>query len=145
MKKKKCCVNLVESRGLLITIYYWNDNNYASEAREMGNKEIIDINEFARLDLRIGRIANAERIEGSKKLIRLEVDIGNEQRQVVAGIAEEYNPESLIGELVPVLVNLKPAKLMGVESQGMILAVDVNGKPILLHPDKEVPAGSGIR
>ncbi len=111
----------------------------------MGNKEIIDLNEFAKLDLRIGRIANAERIEGSKKLIRLEVDIGNEMRQVVAGIAEEYNPESLIGRLVPVLVNMKPAKLMGVESQGMILAVDVNGKPILLHPDKEVPAGSGIR
>ena len=110
----------------------------------MGNKEIIDLNEFARLDLRIGRIANAERIEGSKKLIRLEVDIGNEQRQVVAGIAEEYRPENLIGELIPVLVNLKPAKLMGVESRGMILAVDVNGKPILLHPDKEVPAGSRI-
>ncbi|MCD6455176.1 MAG: methionine--tRNA ligase subunit beta [Methanophagales archaeon] len=111
----------------------------------MGNKEIIDINEFARLDLRIGRIANAERIEGSKKLIRLEVDIGDEQRQVVAGIAEEYRPENLIGELVPVLVNLKPAKLMGVESQGMILAVDVNGKPILLHPDTKVPAGSKVR
>ena len=111
----------------------------------MGNKEIIDLNEFARLDLRIGRIANAEKIEGSKKLIRLEVDIGDEQRQVVAGIAEEYNPESLIGRLVPVLVNLKPAKLMGVESQGMILAVDVNGKPVLLHPDTEVPAGSKVR
>ncbi|MGB7531886.1 MAG: methionine--tRNA ligase subunit beta [Halobacteriota archaeon] len=110
----------------------------------MGNKEIIDINEFAKLDLRIGRIANAERIEGSKKLIRLEVDIGNEQRQVVAGIAEQYRPENLIGELVPVLVNLKPAKLMGVESQGMILAVEVKGKPILLHPDKEVPVGSRI-
>ena len=111
----------------------------------MGNKEIIDLNEFARLDLRIGRIANAERIEGSKKLIRLEVDIGNEQRQVVAGIAEEYRPENLIGKLIPVLVNLKPAKLMGVESQGMILAVDVNGRPILLHPDMEVPAGSKVR
>ncbi|MCD6455722.1 MAG: methionine--tRNA ligase subunit beta [Methanophagales archaeon] len=111
----------------------------------MGNKEIIDITEFARLDLRMGKIANAERIEGSKKLIRLEVDIGDEQRQVVAGIAEEYRPENLIGELIPVLVNLKPAKLMGVESQGMILAVDANGKPVLLHPDMEVPAGSRIR
>ncbi len=111
----------------------------------MGNNEVIDINEFARLDLRIGKIENAEKIEGSKKLIRLEVDIGNEMRQMVAGIAEEYNPDSLIGGLVPVLVNLKPAKLRGVESQGMILAVEVNGKPILLHPDKEVPAGSRIR
>ena len=108
-------------------------------------EEIIDINEFAKLDLRIGKIKNAERVEGSKKLIKLEVDVGDETRQLVAGIAEEYTPESLIGKLVPVLANLKPVKLMGVESQGMILAVDVNGKPILLHPDREVPAGSRVR
>ncbi len=108
-------------------------------------EEIIDINEFAKLDLRIGKIENAERVEGSKKLIKLEVDVGDETRQLVAGIAEEYTSESLIGKLVPILANLKPVKLMGVESQGMILAVDVNGKPILLHPDREVPAGSGIR
>jgi len=111
----------------------------------MENKEIIEISEFAKLDLRIGKIENAERIEGSKKLIKLDVDVGNERRQMVAGIAEDYDPEDLIGELVPVLTNLKPAKLMGVESQGMILAVEVNGKPILLHPDREVPAGSRIR
>ncbi|NAS89392.1 methionine--tRNA ligase subunit beta [ANME-1 cluster archaeon AG-394-G21] len=108
-------------------------------------EEIIDINEFAKLDLRIGKIENAERVKGSKKLIKLEVDVGAETRQLVAGIAEEYNPESLIGKLVPILANLKPVKLMGVESQGMILAVDVNGKPILLHPDREVPAGSRVR
>jgi methionyl-tRNA synthetase len=108
-------------------------------------EEIIDINEFAKLDLRIGKIENAERVKGSKKLIKLEVDVGDETRQLVAGIAEEYNPESLIGKLVPILANLKPVKLMGVESQGMILAVDVNGKPILLHPDVEVPAGSIVR
>jgi len=108
-------------------------------------EEIIDIKEFAKLDLRIGKIENAERVEGSKKLIKLEVDVGDETRQMVAGIAEEYNPESLIGKLVPILANLKPVKLMGVESQGMILAVEVNGKPILLHPDVEVPAGSRVR
>jgi methionyl-tRNA synthetase len=108
-------------------------------------EEIIDINEFAKLDLRIGKIENAERVKGSKKLIMLEVDLGDETRQLVAGIAEEYTPESLIGKLVPILANLKPVKLMGVESQGMILAVDVNGKPILLHPDREVPAGSRVR
>ncbi len=105
---------------------------------------MIDINEFAKLDLRIGKIETAERIEGSKKLIKLDVDVGTEKRQMVAGIAEDYDPENLIGALVPVLVNMKPAKLMGVESRGMILAVEVNGKPILLHPDKEVPAGSRI-
>ncbi len=105
---------------------------------------MIDINEFAKLDLRIGKIETAERIEGSKKLIKLDVDVGTEKRQMVAGIAENYDPENLIGALVPVLVNMKPAKLMGVESRGMILAVEVNGKPILLHPDKDVPAGSRI-
>ncbi|MEA2076287.1 MAG: methionine--tRNA ligase subunit beta [Euryarchaeota archaeon] len=111
----------------------------------MENNEIIDMGVFARLDLRIGKIENAERIEGSKKLIKLDVDVGGEMRQLVAGIAEDYTPEDLIGKLVPILANLKPAKLMGVESRGMILAVEVNGKPILLHPDKEVPAGSRIR
>lgn len=110
----------------------------------MGNK-IIEMSDFAKLDLRIGKIENAERVAGSKKLVKLEVDVGGEPRQLVAGIAEEYAPKSLIGKLVPILVNLQPAKLMGVESQGMILAVDVGGKPILLHPDKEVTAGSKVR
>ena len=130
---------MLEEKTLLVmhAFLIWDD--------KMEKKEIIDLNEFARLDLRIGKIVNAERIEGSKKLIKLEVDVGGEMRQLVAGIAEDYIPEDLIGKLVPVLANLKPAKLMGVESRGMILAVEVNGKPILLHPDKEVPAGSRIR
>ena len=111
--------------------------------------EQIRIEEFERLDLRIGRIKDAARIEGSKKLIKLEVDIGSgdeheRNRQLVAGIADEYKPEELIGKLVPVLVNLEPKKLMGVESQGMLLAVSVDGKPVLLHPDKDVPPGSKV-
>jgi len=107
----------------------------------------IKIEEFERLDLRIGRIKDAARIEGSRKLIKLEVDIGDESgrnRQLVAGIADEYKPKELIGKLVPVLVNLEPKKLMGVESQGMLLAVSVDGKPVLLHPDKDVPPGSRV-
>lgn len=111
----------------------------------MEHKEVIGMSEFGKLDLRIGKIIHAERLRGSRKLLKLNVDLGDEQRQLVAGIAEEYTPEQVIGKLVPVLVNLKPAQLMGVESQGMIVAVDLNGKPILLHPDKEVPAGSCIR
>jgi len=109
--------------------------------------EQIKIEEFERLDLRIGRIKDAARIEGSKKLIKLKVDIGDEHgrnRQLVAGIADEYKPEDLIGKLVPVLVNLEPKKFMGVESQGMLLAVSVDGKPVLLHPDKDVPPGSRV-
>ena len=107
--------------------------------------ETVDIEEFAKLDLRIGKIVKAEKIKKSKKLLKLEVDVGDEVKQVVAGIAESYEPEKLVGKLVPILVNLKPAKLMGVESQGMILAVDVNGKAVLLHPEKDVPVGSKIK
>ena len=111
----------------------------------MENTALLEMSEFARLDLRIGKIERAERLKGSKKLLRLDVDLGRELRQLVAGIAEDYKPEELVGRLVVVVVNLKPVKLMGVESRGMILAVDVDGKPILLQPDKEVPAGSRVR
>ncbi len=105
----------------------------------------ISFDEFKRLDLRIGKVVKAEKIEKSKKLLRLEIDIGGEIRQVVAGIAEYYKPEDLVGKLLPILVNMKPAKLMGVESRGMILAADVNGEPVLLYPEKEVEPGTRIR
>jgi len=107
--------------------------------------ERIDIKEFAKLDLRVGRILKAEKIKGSKKLMRLEVDIGDEVRQIVAGIADVYTEEELVGKSVVVLANIKPAKLMGVESNGMILAADVEGKAVLLTPEKEVEAGVKIR
>lgn len=112
---------------------------------ESGEMQEISFEEFQKLDIRIGKVVKAEKIKKSKKLMRIQVDIGGEVRQVVAGIAEDYSPEEITGKLVPVLVNLKPAKLMGVESRGMILAADVNGKPVLLHPDKEIPEGSKIR
>ena len=110
-----------------------------------GEERTVDIEEFRRLDIRIGKIVKAERIKGSKKLLKLHVDVGGEIRQVVAGIAERYDPESLIGRLVPVLVNIKPARFMGVESAGMILAVDVDGRPVLLRPDEDVPVGSRVK
>lgn len=105
----------------------------------------IGIDDLKKFDLRIGRIIGAEKVKKSKKLLKLQVDLGEETRQIVAGIAEEYNPEDVVGKLVPILVNMKPAKLMGVESQGMVMAADVNGKPVLIHPDKDIPPGSGIR
>ncbi len=107
----------------------------------------ISYDEFAKLDIRIGKIVKAEHIKGSRKLLRLEVDIGEEIRQIVAGIAEVYKPEELIGRKVVVLVNLQPKTIFGVESQGMLLAADVNGKPYLLTVDKpeEVPPGAKVR
>ncbi len=105
----------------------------------------VTIDDLSKLDLRVGKILRAEKVKKSRKLIKLEVDIGNEVRQIVAGIAETYKPEELVGKQVVVVANMKPAKLMGVESRGMILAADVEGKAVLLTPEKEVPIGSKVR
>ena len=96
-------------------------------------------------DLRTGKILEAEKVKKSKKLIQLKVDIGAERRQILAGIAESYEPEDLIGRTVIIVANLKPAKLMGIESQGMVLS-DSNGERILLAGfDKEPGQGIQVR
>jgi methionyl-tRNA synthetase len=105
----------------------------------------IDISEFARLELRAAMVKEAERVPGSKKLIRLQVDLGTEVRQVVAGIAGAYEAEALVGKTVVVVANLKPAKLMGVESNGMVLAASIDGRPVLCEFAEPVPAGTRIK
>jgi len=108
--------------------------------------EMVDIEDFRKLDIRIAEVLESEAIKGSKKLLRLQVRIGDETRQVVAGILGAYAPEQIVGRKVVLLVNLKPAKLMGVESQGMVLAAeDAEGKSVLLQPEREVPPGSKVR
>lgn len=104
----------------------------------------IEYSDFAKLDIRICKIKRAERVEGADKLLKLTVDVGSETRTLMAGIAESYKPEDVEGKQIPMLFNLAPRKLRGVESQGMILAADVKGKAILLHPDKKVPEGSRV-
>jgi len=106
--------------------------------------ELINLADFQRLDLRVGLIREAEPIPGSKKLLKLIVDIG-EERTIVAGLATDYQVDELRNKQVIVLANLKPVKLMGVESQGMILAAEDEGKVYLLTPDKESKPGSMIR
>ena len=106
---------------------------------------MITFDDFKKLDIRVGKIVAAEKVMGTDKLLKLEIDLGVEKRQLVAGIAESYLPEQLIGREVPVLVNLEPRSIRGIESQGMVLAASVDGKPVLLHPDSEVPPGSIIR
>jgi methionyl-tRNA synthetase len=108
-------------------------------------KSEIAFEEFSSLDIRIGQIKEAGAIKGSKKLLKLQVDIGGEIRQVVAGIAEAYPIEELVGTQVVVLVNLKPAKLFGIESQAMLLAADIGGKAVLLQPRIEVEIGTKVR
>jgi methionine--tRNA ligase beta chain len=106
---------------------------------------MITFDDFMKLDIRIGTVTAADKVQGADKLIRLELDMGGETRQVVAGMAQTYTPEEFIGKQVPILVNLEPRKLRGVESQGMILAADIDGKPVMLIPDREVPPGSVVR
>jgi methionyl-tRNA synthetase len=105
----------------------------------------IDIAEFAKVELKAAKIVAAERISGSKKLVKLQVDLGSEQRQVVAGIAESYGPEALVGKTIVLVANLKPAKLMGVESNGMVLAGSIDGRAVLCTFDAEVAPGTKVK
>ncbi len=106
----------------------------------------ISIDDFMKVELRVAKVLAAERVPKSNKLLKLSVDVGTEQRTIVAGIAEAYEPESLIGRTIVVVFNLKPAKLMGVESNGMVLAASPEGgKPMLLGFEEPPPPGSRVR
>jgi len=107
--------------------------------------ETISFDDFKKLEIRIGKILSAEKVEDSDKLLKLEVDFGEETRQIVAGIAQFYAPEALIGKECPFAYNLAFRVLKGIESQGMILCPSDESAPVLLHPDKEVPPGSPIK
>jgi methionyl-tRNA synthetase len=108
-------------------------------------QDTITIDDFKRLQIRIATITAAEPVPKSTKLLKLTLDVGGETRTIVAGIAEDYAPDQLVGKQIPVLVNLQPALIRGIVSEGMMLAADVDGKAVLLHPDREVPSGSTVR
>ncbi|HUG53544.1 MAG TPA: methionine--tRNA ligase [Vicinamibacteria bacterium] len=105
----------------------------------------IDIADFARVELRAARVLSAEKIPGARKLLKLQVDLGGETRQIVSGIADAYEPESLAGKTVVLVSNLRPAKLMGVESNGMVLAASIDGRAVLCTFDADVPAGTKVK
>jgi methionyl-tRNA synthetase len=106
----------------------------------------LSIDDFMKIDLRVARVVAAERIANSKKLMKLDIDLGAERRTIVAGIAEAYEADALVGRSIAIVANLKPAKLMGVESNGMVLAASPDGgKPILLSFDGDVGPGTKIR
>jgi len=107
--------------------------------------ELIGIEDFMKADLRVGKIVSAERVEKSEKLVKLKVDIGTETRQVVAGIGKSYTPEDLTGKTIVVVTNLKPAKLMGVESQGMLLAANSGDALAVVTFDREIKTGSRVK
>lgn len=116
------------------------------EPKPEKTEEYISYDYFSKLKIRIAEIKAAERVEGADKLLKLQVSLGDEERQIVAGIAQYYEPESLIGRKVVLLANLQPAKIRGVESNGMLLAADIDGRAVILQPESdEVQAGSKVR
>ncbi len=108
-------------------------------------KKLLSIDKFAQIELRVAKIISAEPIENADKLLKLQVDLGEEQRQIVAGIAKAYDVEALVGRKIIVVANLKPARLRGVESQGMLLAADLDGRPIVATFDEDVAPGTRVR
>ncbi len=103
--------------------------------------------EFQNVDLRVGKVLSAERVEGSEKLLKLMVDVGPEvgERQIIAGIGKVYSPEIIVGREIIIVINLEPRSLMGLESQGMLLAADDESGPILLNTDKDALPGAKIK
>lgn len=106
---------------------------------------MISFEDFQKMDLRVGKILEAEKIENSEKLLKLVADLGEEKRQIIAGVGKFYKPKDLVGKEAIVVANLEPKNLMGLESQGMLLAAEKDGEPVILVPEKEVPPGTKIR
>ena len=112
----------------------------------MSEQEFIDIETFGRVDLRVAQVKSAEPVKGADRLLKLILEVGGQTRQVVAGIAQHYKPEELVGKHVVVVANLKPVTLRGERSEGMILAAgDDAGTLSLLTVDREIAAGSQVR
>jgi methionyl-tRNA synthetase len=115
-------------------------------AQQPATDSRISIEDFMKVDLRVARVTAAERVPNSRKLVKLQVDVGSESRTLVAGIAEAYEPDALVGRLIAIVANLKPAKLMGIESNGMVLAASPEGgKPVLVTFEQDPGLGSRVR
>lgn len=114
------------------------------QEKQPGQISYISIEDFQKIDLRTAKIISAEAIPKAKKLLKLQVEVGNERRQLVAGLARDYSPEELVGKTVIIVANLKPAVIRGIESQGMLLAVEDNGKLSILTTEKPVASGKKV-
>jgi len=115
------------------------------ENEETKHAELVDYDYFSKLELRAGKILTAEKVEKSEKLLKLKVDLGSEQRQIIAGIAKSYDPKDLVGKTVAIVANLKPAKLMGLISEGMVLAATSGERHYILELPEDVKPGSVIK
>lgn len=128
----------------------WVDQDAQPPPKEdpkMPNEQenLISFKEFQKLKLKVASIVQADRVEGADRLLKLKVSLGSEERQLVAGVAEHYDPDALVGRQIVVLTNLEPATIRGVESQGMLLAASSSDGLALLQPDHGLPDGSEVR
>jgi methionyl-tRNA synthetase len=117
----------------------------APQPEREGTMDILSYEDFSKMDLRVAHVLQAERVEGAKKLLKLQIDVGTDQRQIVAGVAETYTPESLVGKKIIVIANLKPAVIRGVASNGMLLAAVVDDKAVIPFIEGDVPAGTKVK
>ncbi len=106
--------------------------------------DVVTMREFKRLDIRIGTVAEVERVPGSDKLYKMRVDVGDEVRQIVTGLVDWYTAEELVGKVIAVVMNLKPAKIFGQWSYGMLLAAEMGEDLALLTVDREIPNGARV-
>lgn len=109
-------------------------------------KPTIKYEDFAKLDIRVGTVLSAEKVDGSSKLIKLSVDFGNDQRTIFTGMQKWYAPEDFVNKQLLFVVNLEPKKMMGMESQGMLLSIgtDFDQRPVFIIPEEQVTAGTGV-
>lgn len=115
------------------------------QSRPEKKDDRISIDRFFEIELRVAEVLEAERVEKTDKLMRLQIDLGDEKRQLVAGVAQSYTPEQMVGRRIIVVANLQPATIRGVESQGMLLAADLDGRPIVAGFDEAIPLGTRVR
>lgn len=106
---------------------------------------MINYEDFKKLEIKTAKVLDAREHPSADRLYVLDIDIGNEKRQIVAGIREHYSPQELVGRNIVVIVNLEPAIIRGIESNGMLLAASGNDTLSILTPDRDIPAGSGVK
>jgi len=146
LKKAEILVTKVEDESLGEMTRTLGLSTADQPSKKTDEKPMITIDDFKKIDLRLAKVVSAERIEKSEKLLRLRVRIGDDERQIIAGIARHYEPDQLVGRLIVVVANLQPAKLMGEESQGMLLAAnDSDGRLSVVTIEHELSTGSVVR
>jgi methionyl-tRNA synthetase len=134
----------IDEKDLPVLFPDYFDAPVKSGTADAAPMNLIEISDFTRVELRTAKVLQAEVVDGTDKLLKLQIDVGGLQRQIIAGIAQHYRPDDLIGKSIIIVANLKPAKLRGETSEGMLLAAKSDGKLSLLTVDDHVPSGSTI-